>query len=193
MFYSCKDTANTTIKEDNRIEKIEDRTPVLKEEWKENMNDWTEGDDRSTLKANISNNTDFDSFVKALRSADMYIVLDELEEATIFTPTKSAFDKMHDSYLAELKTPGKEERMTEILNYHIVPEAYDKHTLLSTIRLNEDILRLQTLQGGYLAMHIQEGQLIITDEMGHISKVSVPDIEALNGVVHGIDDLLMPQ
>lgn len=94
ILISCKDTANTTMKEDNRIEKIKDRTPVLKEQWKENTNDWTEGDDRSTTKATISNNTDFDSFVKALKSVDMYIGLDELEETTVFIPTNEAFEKV---------------------------------------------------------------------------------------------------
>lgn len=192
-FMACKDTANTTIKEDNRVEKIEDQTPVLKEEWKENMNDWSEGDDRSTIKATISNNTDFDSFVKALNSADMYVGLDELKEATIFIPTNVAFDKLRDSYLAELKTPDKKGKMVEILKYHIVPEEYDKKTLLSTIRLNEGVLRLETVQGGYLALSIQENQLVIADEMGHDSKISVADIEASNGVIHAIDDILMPQ
>ncbi len=193
ILFACKDTANTTIKEDNRVEMIEDRTPVLKEEWKENMNDWSEGEGRSTLKATISNNTDFDSFVKALKSANMYIGLDELEEATIFIPTNVAFDELRDSYLAELKTPNKEKQMTEILNYHIVPEEYDKSTLLSTIRLNEGVLRLKTLQGGYLAMNVQNNQLVITDEMGHVSKVSIADIEASNGVIHEVDHILMPQ
>jgi len=167
--------------------------PVLKEEWKENMNDWSESDDRSTTKATLSNSTNFDSFVKALRSADMYIGLDELEEATVFAPTNSAFRKLDDSKLAELKTPSNKGRMSEILNYHIVPEEYDKKTLLSTIRLNEGILRLKTVQGSYIALSIQDNELLISDEMGEVSKVSMPDIETSNGVIHGIDDVLMPQ
>ncbi|QLG46528.1 fasciclin domain-containing protein [Costertonia aggregata] len=190
---ACKDTANTTIKEDNKDELLEDRTPVLKEQWKQNMNDWREGDDRDMLKTIISNTSDFDRFVKALRSADMYIGLDELEEATMFIPTNTAFERLNDSRLAELKTPDEVARMTEILKYHIVPEEYDIHTLLSTVRLNEGVLRLQTLQGGYLAFSIQEDQLIITDEMGNVSNINMPDMEASNGVIHGIDDLLTPQ
>lgn len=193
VLISCKDTVNTTTKEDNYHEKVEDRTPVLKEEWKENMNEWSDTDNRSTIKATISNNTEFDNFVITLKSVGMYVGLDELNEATIFIPTNKAFDELRDNYLAELKTPNKESRMSEILNYHIVPQEYDKSTLISTIRLNEGVLRLKTVHGGYLALSEQNNKLVITDEMGHVSNMNVADIEASNGVIHVIDHVLMPQ
>ena len=123
----------------------------------------------------------------------MSIGLDELEETTVFIPTNEAFEKLNDRHLAALKTPDKGKSMTELLKYHMVPEEYEISTLLSTVKLNEGVLRLKTVQGAYLAFSIQNDQLMITDEMGTTTEIKLPDIETSNGVVHGIDDLLMLQ
>lgn len=191
--FACKDTANTSIKEDNQAEGLEASTPVLKEQWKENQNDWSQGDDRASLKTVISNNSGFNSFVKAMTSAEMFTGLDTLERATLFIPTNRVFENLNDTLLAALKTVEGEARMAEILSYHIVPEEYDRNTLMSTIRLNEGVLRLQTLQGAYIALSVKNDSLMLTDEMGRIATIHSPNMAASNGVIHGIDRLLVPQ
>jgi len=186
----CKDT----MKENKKEARVEAQTPVLKEQWKSNNNDWTEGEDRATITAHLSNENRFDQFGRALRSADLHTALDSLESATLFVPTNEAFEQLNERTLAILKTPGKQERLTEILKYHIVEgKTYDAESLRSTIRMNEGQLRLKTMQGGYIALTLKDGDLTITDEMGTVSAITMAEMRATDGVIHGIEAMLMPQ
>ncbi len=167
-------------------------TPVAEEELSDLPPDFILSDARSVLEI-IRDNVDYDRFNKSLRSTEMIEKLGSLEEMTVFAPQNGAFDSMREDHLNHLLTPSGEEEMQKILLYHIVPEEYDRATLVSSIRLNEGILRLQTLQGGYVALTLAGDTIYITDELGQRSKVNMPDMPAENGVVHGIDKLLFPQ
>lgn len=169
-----------------------DRTPVAEEELDDLPPDFTFNDARSVLEI-IRDNVDFDTFHKSLRSTEMIKQLDSTETITVFAPQNGAFDRLTEDEFNSLRTPAGAEKMQKILSYHIVPEEYDRETLVSTVRLNEGILRLKTLQGGYIALTLAGDRIYITDELGKQSKVNMPDMEAENGVVHGISKLLLPQ
>jgi uncharacterized surface protein with fasciclin (FAS1) repeats len=183
-----------TVKENNKEASLEDQTPVLKEEWKGNMNDWSDNDYRSTMLATKSNNGDFDSFVKLLKASNLYMELEKAAQATLFIPTNAAIQKIGDSRLAELKSEPENKQLSNILKYHFVPnDEFDLEALKSTIRLNEGIFRLKTLQGGYLALTLIDGDLFITDEMGTASKINANEIQTSNGIIYSIENILMPQ
>jgi transforming growth factor-beta-induced protein len=65
--------------------------------------------------------------------------------------------------------------------------------VVSGIRLKGGVLRLDTLQGGFIALTPAGNTIYITDELRKLSKVVETNMEAENGVVHGIDTLLLPQ
>ncbi len=98
-----------TVKENNKEESLEDKTLVLKEERKENMNDWSDHDYRSTMLATISNNADFDSFAKLLKVSDLYMELEKVAQATLFIPKNTAIEKLEDSRPATLKSEPEKE------------------------------------------------------------------------------------
>lgn len=112
---------------------------------------------------------------------------------TVFAPSNEAFDRIAEAKLANLKTPDGADKMKHLLNYHLVGEEYDLETLVSTIRFNENILRLKTLNGGYIALTLEDGEVYITDETGFQSKLTISNLGAENGVVHGIESVLLPQ
>jgi uncharacterized surface protein with fasciclin (FAS1) repeats len=183
-----------TVKENNKEASLEDQTPGLREEWKGNMNDWSDNDYRSTMLATKSNNGDFDSFVKLLKASNLYMELEKAAQATLFIPTNAATQKIGDSRLAELKSEPENKQLSNILKYHFVPnDEFDLEALKSTIRLNEGIFRLKTLQGGYLAFTLIDGDLFITDEMGTASKINANEIQTSNGIIYSIENILMPQ
>lgn len=169
---------------------IEDKTPIAEEELTELAPDVTLNDAISILGV-LQGNTDYDAFYKALKSADMIQKLNSTAAVTVFAPSNLAFNRIPEAKMAHLKTPQGEKEMQHLLRYHIVEDEYDYKTLVSTVRLNENILRLKTLNGGYLALTMENNELLITDESGFQSKISKPDQEAENGVVHGIDAVLL--
>ncbi|KPM32085.1 Fasciclin-like repeat protein [Croceitalea dokdonensis DOKDO 023] len=154
--------------------------------------DFTLDDARSVLGI-LSGRTEFDTFHKSLKSAGMATKLDSIDELTVFAPTNEAFNRITEAKLANLQTPAGTDEMKHLLNYHLIVEEYDLETLISTIRLNENILRLKTLNGGYVALTLEDGKVFINDETGFQSKLTIFDLEAKNGVVHGIESVLLPQ
>jgi uncharacterized surface protein with fasciclin (FAS1) repeats len=179
-------------KKNNAAQSIADKTPIVEEELSNLPPDMTLNDAISMVEV-LRRNTDFDTFYKALKSAQMIQQVDNLESLTIFAPTNLAFNRITETKLSHLKTPEGKEEMQHILGYHLVEDEYDYETLLTTARLNENVLRLKTLNGGYIALIVENDKLFITDETGFQSEITEPDQEAENGVVHGINALLLAQ
>jgi uncharacterized surface protein with fasciclin (FAS1) repeats len=85
------------------------------------------------------------------------------------------------------------EKLQAILTYHIVEGTMDSKFLISTIKANNNQpYRLQTLQGGYISLTIDNGALVITDENADRSVITKEDLKASNGIIHGIDTILRP-
>lgn len=187
LVISCNRTKKSEISQS-----VDDKTPIMEEEFSDLEPDFTLDDARSVLGI-LSGRTDFDTFHKSLKSAEMARKLDSIDELTVFAPTNEAFDRLTEDKLANLQSPDGADKMKHLLNYHLVGEEYDLETLISTIRLNGNILRLKTLNGGYVALTLENGEIYITDETGFQSKLAIPNLEAENGVVHGIESVLLPQ
>ena len=184
---SCNRTKKSEISQS-----VDNKTPIMEEELSNLEPDFTLDDTQSVLGI-LGGRTEFDTFHKSLKSAGMATKLDSMDELTVFAPTNEAFDRIAEAKLANLQTPDGAEEMKHLLNYHLIGEEYDLETLISTIRLNENILRLKTFNGGYVALTLEDGEVYITDETGFQSKLTIPDLEAENGVVHGIESVLLPQ
>ena len=183
LLYACNDNKKSTLTTD-------DKTPVAEEELYDIDSEMTFNDVRSVLEI-LKGSTDYDTFHKSLKSAEMISSLDSLTQITVFAPINGGFNRISDSKLAQLQTAGGRDEMRNLLNYHIVAEEYDFDTLKSTIKFNNDVFRLKTFNGSLIALTIDNGNILITDESGHQSKIIRPDLEAENGVVHVIDAVLI--
>ncbi len=98
---------------------------------------------------------------------------------TVFAPTDAAFDLLPDGKLQELLDDPSGE-LTEILQYHVVSEK-----AFSSDLSNEQVF--STLLEKDIEVTINEEGVFIND-----SKVVITDIVAENGVVHVIDQVLLP-
>jgi transforming growth factor-beta-induced protein len=98
---------------------------------------------------------------------------------TLFAPADIAFTRLSAITLHWLLEPQNEQRLVEILRYHIV------HGRLSCKQL-EQIKSARTEQGQELKIDLR--QTILIDS----ARIILRDIDATNGVIHGIDSLLMP-
>ena len=98
---------------------------------------------------------------------------------TLFAPADMAFTRLPAETLKWLLESPNQDRLTEILSYHLVRGRFDCRQL-------EQMKTAQTEQGQYLK--IDRRQTILIDS----ARIVIKDIDAANGVIHGIDSLLMP-
>ena len=99
---------------------------------------------------------------------------------TLFAPADMAFTGLPPETLNWLLEPQNEVRLSEILWYHVVRGRFDYRQLTQ-------IKTARTEQGQELKIDLR--QTILIDS----ARIVFKDIDATNGVIHGIDSLLMPR
>lgn len=104
---------------------------------------------------------------------------------TVFAPTDEAFAKLPEGTVETLLQPENQSSLAEILAYHVVPG----------IVKAEDAAKLEkapTAQGGELSISAEKSDEGLKLEVDG-AKVIAADIVALNGVIHVIDAVVLPQ
>ena len=98
---------------------------------------------------------------------------------TLFAPMDLAFTTLSGVTLPWLVEEQNESRLADIVNYHLV-----RGTLTS--KQLEQIATAQTEQGQEIRIDVRDSILVDS------AKVLRSDIYASNGIIHGIDSLLIP-
>jgi uncharacterized surface protein with fasciclin (FAS1) repeats len=119
------------------------------------------------------------TLVKAVSAAGLVQTLEEPGPYTVFAPTNKAFEALGGT-LDTLLEPQNKAELAEILTYHVVPGELTSSEL-------SDGQKLKTVQGDTLEVRIAGGEVTVNG-----AKVVTPDVEASNGVVHVIDEVLIP-
>lgn len=124
----------------------------------------------------------YGTFLQAALKADLAEPLATRQDVTIFAPIDAAFTSVEDldAVLAD------KEKLAGLLNLHVVPTAY----LSSELADGETSVR--TLDGQSITIRNDNGQISIRTPSGAEAMVVQADLRADNGVVHGIDTVLMP-
>jgi uncharacterized surface protein with fasciclin (FAS1) repeats len=108
---------------------------------------------------------------------------------TIFAPTNDAFTKLPSSKLDSLVAdPAK---LATVLKAHIVVGKYTKADIVKALNASADRkVVFKTIDGGNLTL-TYSGKLILTDDKGNTGNVLLYNLEATNGVVEGVSDVLV--
>jgi len=122
---------------------------------------------------------DLSTLVKAVGAAGLVETLEGPGPYTVFAPTNKAFEALGGT-LDTLLEPQNKAELAEILTYHVVPGELTSSEL-------SDGQKLKTVQGDTLEVRIAGGEVTVNG-----AKVVTPDVEASNGVVHVIDEVLLP-
>jgi uncharacterized surface protein with fasciclin (FAS1) repeats len=126
-------------------------------------------------------NPDFSILVDAVIAADLVDALAGDGPFTVFAPTNAAFVALlEDLGLTAEELLADTDLLEEVLLYHVVS---GKYTSTDIVGLSS----LTTLQGDDVAISVSNGDVFINE-----SQVIIPDIMASNGVVHVIDEVLLP-
>lgn len=109
---------------------------------------------------------------------------------TVFAPTNAAFEKIPVADRSKLMKNKKE--LAKLLKYHVVGGTWTSTTLMAAIKQGEGFIQLPTISGHKLKATVEEGKIMLTDEMGNSFYVTNADIVASNGLVHIVDGVAHP-
>ncbi len=138
---------------------------------------------------------DFSTLQNALQSAGLVETLQGSGRSyTVFAPSNVAFKKLPAKTQNMLLEGRNKESLKSLLTYHVVDGMLDGQALREKINAGQGKATLTTLAGGKLTADMApDGRFRLTDEQGGVGYVDVPDQFATNGVVHGVDKVLLPK
>jgi len=141
---------------------------------------------------NAMNSDDHTTLVAAVKAAGLVDTLEGPGPFTVFAPTNEAFAKLPAGTVETLLKPENKDMLTKILTYHVVAGKMDSKDIAAAIKAGMGKAELNTVSGGKLWASMQGKELILTDEKGDKSKVTIANVEQSNGVIHVIDTVLLP-
>ncbi len=137
-------------------------------------------DNMESIVGIASTDDDFSTLVTALTTANLVTTLQGDGPFTVFAPTNAAFDKLDDGVLEILlENPSV---LAEILQYHVV-----SGNVMSSDLTDGPVQTLLT--GNTIDVTIMDGVV----KLNTTAMVTEADIEATNGVIHIIDEVLLPE
>ena len=145
-----------------------------------------------TVVQNASMAPNLTTLVAAVKAAGLVDTLSGPGPFTVFAPDNDAFNKLPAGTVDNLLKPENKDQLVKILTYHVVAGKMDAKAIGKAIKKGHGTATLKTLQGGTLTAKMDGGKLILTDEKGGTSTVTVGDVYQSNGVAHVIDTVLMP-
>lgn len=125
-------------------------------------------------------NPDFSTLVAAVQAADLTSTLNGEGPFTVFAPTNAAFEALPPGLVDALLKPENKEVLTQILTYHVVPG--------EVMSADVEPGKVKTVEGQDLTIAVEDDGTV-TVNGATVEKV---DIEASNGVIHVIDEVLVP-
>lgn len=141
---------------------------------------------------NAVNSADHTTLVAAVKAAGLVETLKSQGPFTVFAPTNAAFDKLPAGTVETLVKPENKTTLTKILTYHVIGGKFDSKAIAKLIKAGAGSAQLKTVSGGTLWASKKGKNLILKDEKGGISTVSIANVYQSNGVIHVVDTVLMP-
>lgn len=145
----------------------------------------------NSIAAKAMASADLSTLTTALKSADLESMLTSEGSYTVFAPSNNAFSKLPEGTVDTLLKPENKEQLRSILQYHVVPGTITTDRLAMAIKGNGGKYAIKTATGEELTAMMDGDQIVIKDGRGKKAHVLKGNIEASNGVVYVIDDVLM--
>ena len=124
----------------------------------------------------------FKTLAAALKAADLVDALEADGPFTVFAPTDAAFAKLPKGTVEHLLRPENKHELVSILTYHVAQGRLNAH---AAVRAKT----AATLNGQRVAIAYDRTRHEVTVAG---AKVSQPDIACSNGIIHVIDQVILP-
>jgi uncharacterized surface protein with fasciclin (FAS1) repeats len=122
----------------------------------------------------------FNTLVAAVQAAGLVDTLKSEGPFTVFAPTDAAFAALPAGTVESLLKPENKDQLIAVLTYHVIPGKV----------MSSDIagksLEVKTVQGSMIDVNATNGVMVDG------ATVVAADIETSNGVIHVIDQVILP-
>jgi len=146
----------------------------------------------TSIAAVASKNEELSTLVSALKAAGLDQMLSEPGSYTVFAPSNNAFEKLPKKMsIAELGKPENKEMLTQVLQYHVVSGVITSDKLVEAINGANGKYTFTTVGGKELTASLKGDKINLKDEKGNRTEIVLGNVEASNGLVHVINDVLI--
>ncbi len=142
---------------------------------------------------NAVNSKDHTTLVAAVKAADLVATLQSDGPFTVFAPTNEAFAALPAGTVDNLLKPANKKALTTVLTYHVVAGKLNAKDIAKLIKEGGGAASIKTVSGGTLVASMMGNKLVLKDEMGGTSTVTIKDVNQSNGVIHVVDHVLLPK
>lgn len=125
-------------------------------------------------------NPQFSTLASLIKKAGLVSALSGKSNLTVFAPTNAAFAKLPKATLKKVQSDKK--LLTSILTYHVVKGAVPASKV---VKLNGKSVK--TLNGKSVKIAVKSGKVYVNK-----AQVTKTDVKASNGVIHVINQVLVP-
>jgi len=144
---------------------------------------------KKDIVATLANVAEEADFSKAIKTANLEADLNGPGPYTVLAPNNADFEALQNGKLDSLmKDPAK---LSVTVKAHIISGMYDKAALVKALTAGKGTATLKTIGGQTLTISVKNKKLAITDPQGTVVEVTSFDTPATNGVIHGINGVLM--
>lgn len=133
-----------------------------------------------SLATSIRDGATFSILASAIKAAELEEELGGNNRYTVFAPTDEAFAKLPAGFLDKLLLPENKEKLRSLVLFHVIPGEFP------TINLKDGDLK--TANGDKVEIDVDGDKIEIED-----ADVVNADQLASNGVIHVIDEVLVPK
>ena len=133
-----------------------------------------------TIPEVAANAKTFGTLLAAVTAADLAGTLSGEGPFTVFAPTDEAFNKLPEGTVASLLKPENKQQLVDVLTYHVVP---GRVYAVDALRAK----KAKTVQGGSVEIAASGSGARVNN-----ATLLATDIDAANGVIHVIDNVLLP-
>lgn len=123
---------------------------------------------------------DHSTLVTAVKAAELVDALSNAGPFTVFAPTNAAFDKLPAGTVEGLLKPEQKDALSNILEYHVYVGVIKTEQM-------RDGQSLGQVNGKNIKLQVKDGKYMVNDKATIVA--SVP---ASNGIIHVIDEVLLP-
>ena len=136
-------------------------------------------EDGDSIADIASSNPDFSTLVAAADAAGLVETLDTGGPFTVFAPPNAAFDELPEGIVDQLLLPANQAALTSILTYHVLAGEVTSDQITAG--------DVPTLESQNVTITTDDGGVQVNE-----ATVTTADVEASNGVIHIIDQVLLP-
>ncbi len=133
------------------------------------------------------------TLLEAMKGSSIEDLLNNDGPFTVFAPSDLAFKKIPAEKIKSLLMSKNKKDLTSVLSYHIIAGKISASKILKAMCNGSGKATYTTIQGNKLTASMVGTDIILTDTLGNSAKITGADAEQCNGVIHVIDNVILPK